>query len=79
MNGKILIWDICSRTCIRTFILKNVPIILLIKFAFDNRHLCCVGLTSDYTMKVFLIDSHIPAVLGCANFPYSLPFKIKDI
>jgi hypothetical protein len=31
--------------------------ILKAKFAHNNRHICVVALTNDYTMCVYLIDS----------------------
>jgi len=39
--------------------MTNSSIILLVKFAYNNRHICCVALTNDYTMIVYLIDSHL--------------------
>lgn len=53
--------------------------ILKVKFASDNKHIGVVALTNEYTMCVYLIDSHLSIILGSANFPYSLPFKIKDL
>ncbi|EGR29518.1 PH domain protein [Ichthyophthirius multifiliis] len=79
IQAKILIWDICSRTCIRTMRLTNSPMILKAKFAHNNRHICVVALTNDYTMCVYLVDSGAPQILGCCNFPYTLPYKIKDL
>ncbi|KAL4455920.1 hypothetical protein ABPG73_008674 [Tetrahymena malaccensis] len=78
-QAKLIIWDICSRTCIKTLRITNSPMILKAKFAHDNKHIGLVALTNDYTMCVYLIDSQSGQVLGCANFPYSLPYKIKDL
>lgn len=50
-----------------------------IKFAYDNRHICCNCITNDYTMAVILIDTETAATLGIANFAYTVPFKIKDL
>ena len=50
-----------------------------IKFAHDNRHLCCNCITSDYSMMIMLIDTDGPSILGVANFIYTVPFKIKDL
>lgn len=56
-QAKLIIWDICSRTCIKTLRITNSPMILKAKFAYDNKHIGLVALTNDYTMCVYLIDS----------------------
>lgn len=78
-KAKILIWDICSRTCIKQITLNNASMVINIKFAYDNRHICCNAITNDYTMAIMLIDTDTPQVLGLANFIYTIPFKIKDL
>ena len=50
-----------------------------IKFAYDNRHLCCNCITNEYSMMIMLIDTEVPVTLGIVNFVYTLPFKIKDL
>lgn len=51
-KAKILIWDICSRTCIKTMTLANSSMIILVKFAYNNRHICCLSLTHKYKMMI---------------------------
>lgn len=79
LNARILIWEICSRTCIKTMKLNNCTAIQIIKFAFDSQHICAVGTSLDYTQVVYLIDSAKSQILGCVNLLNTLPFKIKDI
>lgn len=50
-----------------------------IKFAYDNRHVCCNAITNEYTMMILLIDTETPHILGVVNFLYTIPCKIKDI
>jgi hypothetical protein len=78
-KAKLLIWDICSRTCVRSLTLNNCSMVMNIKFAYDNRHVCCNAITNEYTMMILLIDTEMPSVLGCVNFSYTIPYKIKDI
>jgi hypothetical protein len=52
---------------------------MAIKFAFDDRHLCCNCITKDYSMAVLLIDAEAATTLGVTDFSYSIPFKIKDL
>jgi len=40
-NAKLLIWDICSRTKIKSLSLINAYYISYIKFAYDSQHICC--------------------------------------
>ena len=49
------------------------------KLAKDNRHVACVALKDDFTYAVYLIDTSNTIILGCANFPYTVPIKIKDM
>ena len=77
LNSRILIWEICSRTCVKTLKLKNCTSIQIIKFAFDSQHICAVGISPDYTQVVYLIDSAKPQILGCVNLLNTLGFKIK--
>lgn len=79
INAKILIWDICSRTCLKQLTLSNSSHIQQIKFAYDNRHIVTTALTNEYTLMLYLIDTQYSTILGCCNFPYSVPFKIKDL
>ena len=74
-----MIWDISSKTCIRSLTLNNCVIISNLKWAYDNRHICCNAITNDYTMMIMLIDTEGPTLLGCVNFLYTIPFKIKDL
>ena len=50
-----------------------------LKWAYDNRHMCCNAISSEYTMMIMLIDTEGPTVLGTVNFIYTIPFKIKDL
>lgn len=77
LNARIIIWEICSRTCIKTLKLSNCTSIIIIKFAFDSQHICALGTSPDYTQIVYLIDSAKPQVLGCVNLINTLVFKIK--
>jgi len=38
-----------------------------------------VVMTDVYTVKIYLIDLIHMSIKGCANFPYSVPYKIKDL
>ena len=40
-DAKLLIWDICSRTKIKSLSLINAYYISYIKFAYDSQHICC--------------------------------------
>ena len=53
--------------------------VMNVKFAYDNRHMCCNVITNEYTMMVYLIDTDTSSVLGATNFTYTIPFKIKDL
>lgn len=53
--------------------------VMNIKFAYDNRHICCNAITSQYTMMIMLIDTETPHILGTVNFSFTIPFKIKDV
>ena len=77
--AKIIIWEICSRTMITSMTLNVVITILNLKFAHDSRHICCIGLTKEHTLMVFLIDSLQSQILGAVNLQYSISFKIKDM
>ncbi len=77
LNARILIWEICSRTCIKTLKLNNCTCIQIIKFAYDSQHIIAVGTSFDYTQVVYLIDTAKPQVLGCVNLINTLRFKIK--
>lgn len=79
INAKILIWDICSRTCFKQLALSNSSHIQAIKFAYDNRHIIVLALTNHYDLMLYLIDTLYSLILGCTYFPYSVPFKIKDL
>ncbi len=59
--------------------LTNSSYILHIKFAYDNRHIVCIGITNEYTLMIYLIDTLDVKILGCVNMPYTIPFKIKDV
>ncbi|EGR31153.1 hypothetical protein IMG5_116830 [Ichthyophthirius multifiliis] len=78
-NAQIIIWDICSQTCLKQMHLTNSSYILHIKFAYDNRHIICIAITNECTLIIYLIDTQDVKILGCANMPYSIPFKIKDV
>ena len=78
-KAKLLIWDICSRTCVRSLTINNSVMITNLKWAYDNRHMCCNAISSEYTMMIMLIDTEGPTVLGTVNFIYTIPFKIKDL
>ena len=78
-KAKLLIWDICSRTCVRSLTLNNSVMVTNMKWAYDNRHMCCNAITTEYTMMIMLIDTEGPTVLGTVNFSYTIPFKIKDL
>ena len=77
VNAKIIVWDICSRTCIKHLSVLNSSLITNIRWAYDNRHICCTAITNDFKQIVFLIDTLSGQILGCANFPFSTPTKIK--
>lgn len=47
----------------------------MVKFAYDNRHIVCLGYTNKFKMMVYLIDSKYSAILGCAELPHSNPHK----
>lgn len=40
-NAKLLLWDICSRTKIKSLSLVGAYYISYIKFAYDSQHICC--------------------------------------
>jgi len=44
----LIIWDICSKSCLRSLSLHECVEITLISFAEDNRHICCVALNEQY-------------------------------
>jgi len=50
-----------------------------VKFAYDNNHIAAVVLTNEYTTAIYLISSKSAQVLAFCNFPFSIPFKIKDL
>jgi len=77
LNARILIWEVCSRTCIKTLKLNNCCTIQNIRFAFNSRHVCAIGLTPEYTQVVYLIDALKPQVLGCVNQMNVLTGKIR--
>ncbi|KAL4497254.1 hypothetical protein ABPG72_011189 [Tetrahymena utriculariae] len=79
IQAKIIIWDICSQTCLKQMILNNSNYILHIKMAYDNRHIVCVALSNDYNAIIYLIDSQESKVLGQTKLTNSVPYKIKDI
>ncbi|CAD8183513.1 unnamed protein product [Paramecium pentaurelia] len=79
LNAKLLIWDICSRTCVKNIVINNAVMIMNIKFAYDNRHLICNAITQEYRQEILLIDSENHQVLGVVTYTYSIPYKIKDL
>lgn len=78
-NAKILIWEVTSKTFIRSMTLNGYCTVLIIEFAYDSRTIACTALSRDYTQCVFLIDSETSQILAAVNHLYSIPFKIKDI
>lgn len=79
INSKILIWDICSRTSLKSITLANVNTVLMVKLAFNNRHVLALCLTSEYKQMIYLLDSSNSSVIGTTNLMHSIPFKIKDL
>ena len=77
-NARIIIWDISSRTCINTITLQGTSMVVMVKFAHDNRHAVASVVTKAYSLMIYLLDTHLNQVLGCANFIYSAPYRIKD-
>ena len=77
IDARILIWEVCSRTCIKILKLNNCTSIQNIKFAFNARHVCAIGVTPDYTQIVYLIDTLKPQVLGCINLINTFANKIR--
>ena len=71
-NAKLLIWELTSRTFIRSkffnkilgLVLHDCCMVLLLKYAEDARHIACICLTRDYTQCVYLIDSKTCKILG---------------
>jgi hypothetical protein len=53
--------------------------IMMVKFAHDSRHAIATAVTNDYSLIIYLIDTLKNTVLGCADFVYSAPYRIKDI
>ena len=49
ITAKILIWDICSKTCQNIITLNNASSVLVVKFAYDNRHICAAVLHHNYS------------------------------
>jgi len=45
LEAKILVWDICSFTCLYSVVLKESVKITHITFAFDNVHILVIGIT----------------------------------
>ena len=41
-NAKLILWEICSKTCLKNIPLLNASIITHIKIAYDSRHICCI-------------------------------------
>lgn len=78
-QAKLIIWELTSRTFMRSMTLTDCCTILMLKYAFDTRMVACVALTKNYTQVVYLIDTYKCEILGASNLLYSLPFKIKDL
>ena len=78
-HAQLIIWELTSRTFIKNMTLNDSCKIMLLKYAYDTRMICCVALTRNYTQVVYLIDSHKSEILGAMNLLYSIPFKIKDL
>lgn len=51
----------------------------MVKFAYDNRHIACVALSTEYTQVLYIIDALARTVLCSTNFLYSAPIKILHI
>lgn len=79
INAKIFVWDICSRISLLSLTLLNCSQVLIVKFAYDNNHIAAVVLTNEYTTALYLISSKSAQVLAFCNFPFTIPFKIKDL
>lgn len=78
-NSKLLIWEVTSRTFIKSITLNNCCTVLMIEYAYDSRTVVCIALTKAYTQCLYLIDTHKSKILGVVNHLYSIPFKIKDV
>ena len=78
-NSKLLIWEVPSRTFIKSITLNNCCTVLMIEYAHDARTVVCIALTKAYTQCIYLIDTHKSKILGVVNNLYSIPFKIKDV
>ena len=77
-KAKLLIWEISSRTFIKSMTLAHCCVILTIKYSFDARFMVVIGLTKDYTQTVFFIDVKEGSIMGCVDYQYSIAFKIKE-
>lgn len=78
-DARLIIWEVTSRTFIKSINLNNCCTVLLIEYAYDSRTVVCIALTKTYTQCIFLIDTHKSKILGVVNLLYSIPFKIKDV
>ena len=79
IHASIYIWEVCSRTCIKSLKLNNCSIIQNIKFAYNSCHVCAIGISPDYTQIIYLIDALKGQVLGYINHVNSLNEKIRDL
>ena len=79
VNAKILVWDLCSRTSLKSITLTNTNHIENVRFAYDNRHILVQAILHDYTTMLYLMDWQTTQLLGCANLQFSVPFKIRDL
>jgi WD40 repeat protein len=78
-NARILIWEMTSRTFIRSMTLSNCCTVLALEYAEDSRTIICVALSKNYTQCLYLIDTEKSKILASVNHLYSIPFKIKDM
>lgn len=78
-QAKLIIWELTSRTFMKSMTLSDCCTILMLKYAYDTRMIACVALTKNYTQVVYLIDTYKSIILGASNLLYTLPFKIKDL
>jgi hypothetical protein len=78
-KAKLMIWELASRTFIKSMTLANCCVILLVKYSYDSKYIVAVGLTKFYTQCVYFIDVKSGCALGAADYQYSIAFKIKEV
>lgn len=79
LHCKLIIWDICSKSCLKNIPIRDCVFITHIRFGYDNRQVVILAVTEDYKQVLYLIDTKNSQVLGQAKFWYSSVFRYRDI